>query len=135
MDEKRKSSRQRWSKDLVLKEILKAENVSAKRIQRVRSALYSAAIRYFGSWKSAVEATGLDYSRVRRTKTFGYWTEQTLIENILELSEKNSASVRKINPALYIAALRHFGSWENAVQSAGLDYKSVQKSRAKKPLK
>ncbi|MBX9767422.1 MAG: hypothetical protein K2X47_09140 [Bdellovibrionales bacterium] len=132
MDQKKISSRRRWSKDSILAEILKTENVSAKRIQQERSDLYSAAVRYFGSWKSAVEAAGHDYSRVRRTKTAGYWTGRTLIDAILELREKNSASARKTNPALYIAALRYFGSWEKAVLSAGLDYKSVQKGRPKK---
>lgn len=124
----RTSARYRkWSKEAILDEISQLTEISAKKIQCDRSSLYGAAIRYFGSWKKAVEAAGFDYSRVRKSKIKGYWSPQTVTQKILTLNEKHSAIVRKFNADLYNAALRIFGSWEKAILASGLDYKDVQK--------
>ena len=127
MDKRIRSANRKWSKELILNEILNLKEVSAKQNQLQHSGLYGAAIRYFGSWKNAVEAAGLNYTHVRKNKKSGYWTEAIIIESILTLPKKHSSFVRRNHADLYNGALRFFGSWEKAVSSAGLDYGKIQK--------
>ncbi|MHC5056486.1 MAG: hypothetical protein ACYTKD_17455 [Planctomycetota bacterium] len=61
---------QRWSRNRVIKEITRrAAEGRALRLTAVRDEdirLYSAARNHFGSWASAVAASGLDYARIRK---------------------------------------------------------------------
>lgn len=94
-------------------------------------ALLRAATRYFGSWRDAVEYSGLNYEDIRRYKT---WNRDLILERIRELHEKGvDLSWRhistQVDPQLAAAATKrkHFGSWKNAIQAAGLDYSDIRK--------
>jgi len=96
-------------------------------------ALLRAATRYFGSWKAAVEHAGLDYEEIRRYKT---WTKERILERIRELHQQGiDLSWRhvstQVDPQLAAAATKrkHFGSWKNAIQAAGLDYGGIRRYR------
>ena len=127
MGTKRRLAVGKWSKETVINQICNLDFASAKQIQKKRGDLYGAAIRLFGSWKTAVEAAGLDYSLIRKKKSSGFWTEKTVVEGIKTLSQKHSAFARKTKPDLYGAALRIFGSWGEAVQAAGFDYTKISR--------
>lgn len=127
-----KKKYRRWTKQSIIQEICVISDYSAKSAQRVRPELYGAAVRHFGSWKKAIEASGLDYQRVRKKHPLGYWSAQTVIEQIGKLQKMHSAFVRKNNADLYNAGLRIFGSWEKAIAAAGLDYKSIKRSFSSK---
>lgn len=119
--------RRRWSSKLVTDSIGELENRSAKFNQTKNPGLYGAAIRYFGSWKTAVEATGFDYQDVAKRKVPGYWQKDKIVEEIKKLEEKSSGFVRKFRRGLYSAALRLFCSWESAVRAAGFNYSEIRK--------
>ena len=91
--------------------------------------LYASGIRLYGSWRNAVEASGFVYSGVGARRPAGFWTQERVAQSIGNLSNFHSAHARREHPALYSAAMRCFGSWKSAVESAGIDYDSIQKPR------
>lgn len=127
----------RWSKDEIAMEIrglyLDGEELNYTSVERNHLALLRAACRYFGSWKDAVEFSGLDYSKIRKYKA---WTKTKIIDRIQELQRQEvDLSWRnvstKVDPALAAAAVRanRFGSWKVALEAAGLDYDEIRRYR------
>ena len=109
------------------------ENLNYAAVAQDQVALLRAATRYFGSWRTAVEYSGLNYDDIRRYKT---WSRDRIIERINELYEQGEdLSWRhvstQVDPQLAAAATKrkHFGSWRNAVASAGLDYGKIRRYR------
>jgi hypothetical protein len=109
------------------------ENLNYAAVAQEQVALLRAATRYFGSWRLAVEFSGLNYDDIRRYKT---WSRDRIVERINELYERGEdLSWRhvstQVDPQLAAAATKrkHFGSWRNAVASAGLDYGKIRRYR------
>ena len=142
-------SRQIWSREKILEEIMQlyasGYDITQSRMEALDSRLTSAAIRYFGSWRAAVEAAGIDYEGVaalgkrRRAEKITKWTRETILEEIRRLhgagEDLTSTNVRSKYLSLYATARRpdHFGSWANALSEAGIDYAALKKdSRAKR---
>ncbi len=127
-----------WSKEKIVKRIQElneeGEDLSHEAAKNKYGALVSAASskRYFGSWKDAIEAAGLDYSDIRKINR---WTKDNIIETIRELHDQgksvNNSNMRRMGyRGMMEAASREksFGSWAAAVEAAGLDYSEVRKS-------
>jgi hypothetical protein len=63
-----------WTKRRIIEEIQRigreGQDLSQKAVMRSHGALLSAAksSRYFGTWRKAIEAAGLDYGKVRRPR-------------------------------------------------------------------
>ena len=109
------------------------ENLNYATVAQEQVALLRAATRYFGSWRIAVEFAGLNYDDIRRYKT---WSRSRIVERIQELHNNGEdLSWRhvstQVDPQLAAAATKrkHFGSWRNAVASAGLDYATIRRYR------
>jgi hypothetical protein len=103
-------------------------------IQRGNLRLLRAAMRYFGSWKSAIEFAGLDYDEIRRYRV---WTADRIVEQIRAYYEQGrDLSWRhvstELDPPLAAAAVRQnrFGNWNAALAAAGLDYEEIRRHRA-----
>ncbi len=83
--------------------------------------------RYFGSWKRAVEAAGLDHDRLRENHV---WTPTRILRTIQELAAQDKplgwAFIEKHEPGIYRAARRkeNFGSWAGALRAAGVNVPS-----------
>jgi hypothetical protein len=92
--------------------------------------VYAAAERMFGGWQYAIESCGLDYDKIRKYKR---WSKEKVIEEIKRLkAEKhslNSKNIQQTQRPLYLAALRRFKSWGNALEVAGIDYKKIRQRR------
>lgn len=125
----------KWSQDAITEEIRKMqarnENLNYSNVARDRVALLRAATRYFGSWRAAIEAAGVNYDDVRKYKT---WTRERILDRIRELnSYGEDLSWRhvstEVDPQLAAAASKrnHFGSWGAAVAAAGLDYSQIRR--------
>ena len=142
-------SRQIWNREKILDEIMQlyasGYDITQSRMEALDSRLTSAAIRYFGSWRAAVEAAGIDYEgvaalgRQRRAEKITKWTRETILEEIRRLhgsgEDLTSTNVRRKYLSLYATARRpdHFGSWANALTEAGIDYAALKRdARAKR---
>lgn len=132
--------RQVWTQDRILERIIALQQ-EGKGLSPSRSdirTLVVAAVRYFGSWRQAVEAAGLDYDQVLaksqagRSRKLARWTREEIITRIRQLHLRQedlaSAQVRKTYPSLHAYARKpeFFGSWEAALQAAGLNPDEVE---------
>ncbi len=130
-----------WSRDVVVEEIkhvfnsggdLRHSFVSSKNPR-----LVSAAIRYFGSWGDAVNASGIDYSEIcrlsqeSRSAKVTKWSSELITDEIKKIALAGESlaatTVRGKYPSLFSAAVspKYFNSWRNAVTSAGFDYDEI----------
>lgn len=127
----------KWSRESIGIEIRRkfeiGENLNYAHVAQEEVALLRAATRYFGSWREAIEYSGLNYDDIRRYKT---WNRDRILERIRELHDKGEdLSWRhvstQIDPQLAAAATKrkHFGSWRSAVSAAGLDYGQIRRYR------
>jgi hypothetical protein len=109
----------KWTRDRVVKAIRERHQpgTSVSEIWRADKALCAAAVRCFGSWRSALMAAGLQPARKR-------WTKQLVIQGIRARHNRGLALtgiVFKQDGALARAAVRHFGSWREALLAAGIE--------------
>jgi hypothetical protein len=128
---------QNWSKEVIVKKIqeLHRQGVDlsfrAMMLSKYNSMVY-AAIRpnHFGSWKSALQASGLAAEEIYRYRS---WDESTIIEEIRKLklqgADLSSKTMDETANPLIATARRRFGNWGNAVEKAGIDYDSVRRRR------
>ncbi|MDE1170001.1 MAG: hypothetical protein PW734_02145 [Verrucomicrobium sp.] len=96
--------------------------------------LLAAGIRYFGSWRKAVEAAGIPYEEVRKYRA---WSKERIIQTVQKLhAEGADLSFRgmmlsRYAPMVY-AAIRpnHFGSWKDALTAAGLAAEEIYRYKS-----
>ena len=86
--------------------------------------LYRAAMHYFGCWKDALEAAGIDYRNIRLKIKPRRHDKQKIIE---KLRERHNAGLSVMwrdvcleNRVLALAAKQAFGSWSKAMVAAGI---------------
>ncbi len=126
------------TKEVIIKEIkeiqAKGEQLNVSNIVNKYPSLISAATKKYSSWRQAIEACGMDYSKVKQQAE--PLTENQIIDIIKEAHSLNydlnvSAilKLRKDNPLkrAYNASLNNFGSWRNAIKYAGIDYEKIKK--------
>jgi hypothetical protein len=125
-----KRGEQVWSReritDAIARLAAKGEDLLSGDLKRRHKRLYSAACarRYFGGWRRALEAAGLNYEQLR---TEHFWSPAKILATIQDMRRRgmalNWSSVQKADPSLYRAARRkeNFGSWKAALQAAGVD--------------
>jgi len=81
---------------------------------------------HFGSWREALEASGLDYDAIRRYRD---WSEEEVLRRVRDLYAQgeplNAKNMEKNNITLITAARRRFPSWDRTLAAAGLDYKGI----------
>lgn len=130
-----------WTQERVTIEIrdLNGKGVDLRHgaVQEQYKRLVSAAIRYFGSWRAAVEAAGVNYEDLRksseqsRLEKIGKWSDERILADIRDLQARGedlrAVVVKNKYPALFSAAVspRYFGNWRKALTAAGVDYDRV----------
>jgi hypothetical protein len=81
---------------------------------------------HFGSWREALESSGLDYDAIRRYRE---WDDQLVVEKVQEMHKDgkglNAKSMEEEDIALITAARRRFDGWHQALTAAGLDYTEI----------
>jgi metal-sulfur cluster biosynthetic enzyme len=124
-----------WSRHRIEEELRQlhegGEPLYLAAMERNHPALAVAAQRYFGSYRQAVEAIGIDYATVC-IRAARIWTPRRIMRELKRLVEAGAeiwaGAVKRNNPRLWRAATRYFGSYEYAVIAAGID-----KARATRP--
>ncbi|MEI8246442.1 MAG: hypothetical protein WCI51_11455 [Lentisphaerota bacterium] len=126
--------KQIWFPEMVQHHIMSRhgkEDLNSRYYATTYPDVYAAAERAFGSWGGAIEACGLDYSLIKKYKS---WTRQTVLDEIRRLAKEGeplfSQHAQDHHKPLYMAAIKRFGNWGKALQSAGVDYKSVRLRRS-----
>lgn len=122
----------KWDRTTVCKEIKRLSKLGVPLhvfalVKSEFSYILGAGRKVFGSWKKAINAAGLNYSKIRKV-CIGYWTKPRIIKHIKILEKKgirlNHKTIReKGHGALLGAAITRFGCWSNAVEAAGISYK------------
>jgi hypothetical protein len=122
-----------WSKQSIAMEISRMYEAgeSLRYSSVVGTSLLSAAIRHFGTWRSAIEFVGLDYQQIRCYKS---WSRERIIARIQELHAQGvdlswGNVCASVDPQLAAAATkkRYFGAWREALEAAGLDYDAIRR--------
>jgi hypothetical protein len=129
-----KRAYKRWSKEEVLRMIgelrAKGSQLNSGYIARNYPALAYAGRKYCGSWEAALDAAGLDYEAIRRKS---FWSRDRIVEQVRELAaagEPLYVSAAEIeHGGLVGAAAVYFGSWRQAIEAAGLDYKKIKRQK------
>lgn len=128
--------KRKWTRERVLQRIRElydsGEDLSHSAAKRNHQYLVVVAInhRFFGSWREAVEAAGIDYEDVSKHE---YWSRERISERIRELHDGGESlsheDAKRNHGALVSAASspRYFGSWGAAIRAAGLDYDQIRK--------
>lgn len=149
-----------WSRERVIEAILtrtlRNEPLVARLIEP--RSLVDAGHRFFGSWRAAVSAAGMDprvtelpprrkkkparvLTRVatpkRPRKQPPVWTDerilQAIVDRVREGKRINSWAVSRDHASLYRTARRHFGTWDAAIRAAGFDPLEHRRDRGVAP--
>ena len=127
----------KWSNEAIIQEIrdLHARGVDlsfrAMALSQYNAMVY-AAIRpkYFGSWKAALEAAGLESEEIYRYRS---WEEADILEEIRRLNSEgadlSSKAMDESSNRLIATARRRFGNWGQALERAGINYDDVRRRK------
>jgi hypothetical protein len=111
----------RWTTEGVLAAIRAraAEGLSLTSVWREDASLYGAAERYFGSWRRALLAVGIMRPTARK------WGRRRVLAALRTRKRRGLpvTSISQTDKKLYTAAYRAFGSWQGALEAAGIAYK------------
>ncbi len=134
--------RPRWSKQSVVALIKSSKkknldlnwaSVTKRRDDLGKAAFAAIQGRLFGSWEKALAAAGILASEVSRYRK---WNKDTIVAEIKTYSSKgkdlNSGAIQKHNPGLHAAALRYYGSYDNALKAAKLNPGKVRKRKSRR---
>ncbi|MDB5265358.1 MAG: hypothetical protein JWM39_71 [Parcubacteria group bacterium] len=122
--------RQKWNAEIVISAVkelhLKGERINAYYIQENHCDLYSAGVKYHGTWRKVLIAAELTYAVRRRN----VWSKEIILEKIAEMVDSgeplNNASVKETHGSLYTSSITYFGGWAQALEAAGIPYDSVR---------
>jgi hypothetical protein len=136
-----KRLKQRWSHDEIVEQIRQHHAKGADlldpmfKVKNRNLYLAACAHRYFGSWRRAIQAAGLDHEGMREGHV---WTRRKILDTIQVMAKKgeplNWAHIEEHCPGIYRAARRreNFGSWHHALIAAGITPSPVRRGRPPK---
>jgi hypothetical protein len=115
-----------WNEATILRELRRmhaeGRDLSLAAVKdRSGGSLLGPAMHRFGSWRKAIEAAGIDYSTVERVRE---WTPDAVMQALRERHESGRAvgggAVQREDIPLWAAAKRYFGSYQGALDAAGI---------------
>lgn len=127
----------KWSKENVLRMIRERKErglpLNGLAVIRQDSGLYQAAFDCFGKngWQRALMMEGIDPKAINpRIK----WTKETMVARIKELKDLGvplyaSYLKRSGYGGMVTQAWKLFGSWQKAIEAAGIEYHTVRRGR------
>ncbi len=131
--------RPRWTKQIIIRQIKHAKRsgedlhwsaVTKRDDELARAAFASLQPRLFGRWDRALSAAGLDADEVSRYRK---WDRNTVAFELRSRASDdeplNSGAIQQEDSGLHAAAVRHFGSFDDALRAARVDPTSVRRRR------
>jgi hypothetical protein len=132
--------RPRWTKTAIIALIKSAKRdgedlhwsaVTKRRDDLGKAAFASLQPRLFGSWDRALTAAGLDADDVNRYRK---WNKESIIFDLRQRARErqalNSGSLQQEDPGLHAAAVRYFGSYDEALVGAKLEPEKLRQRRS-----
>ena len=127
----------KWSNETIIQEIRDLHGRGVDLSFRAmalsqHNAMVYAAIRpkYFGSWKAALEAAGLESEEIYRYRS---WEETDILEEIRRLKSEgadlSSKAMDESSNRLIATARRRFGNWGRALERAGINYDEIRRRK------
>jgi hypothetical protein len=127
----------KWSNEAIIQEIRDLHGRGVDLSFRAmalsqHNAMVYAAIRpkYFGSWKAALEAAGLESEEIYRYRS---WEETDILEEIRRLKSEgadlSSKAMDESSNRLIATARRRFGNWGRALERAGINYDEIRRRK------
>jgi hypothetical protein len=127
----------KWSKEVIVEEI---RNLASQGFDlsfrsmalSQHNAMVYAAIRpkYFGNWRTALEAAGLASEEIYRYRS---WDEEGILDEIrrlkIEGADLSSKSMDESSNRLIATARRRFGNWGRALENAGINYADIRRRK------
>lgn len=121
-----------WSEEEIVKAILlRQENnepLNASAVRDSDSSLHRSAITYFGTWDKALLAAGLDPREHKKAKNRGRYYESPsfVLHEMRRLKQLGVdiyrvRSLSELDPTLYMACRRHFGTLAEAVNQLDIN--------------
>lgn len=130
------SRRPRWTKPKIIQLIKQAKRrgdelhwsaVTRRRDELGKAAFASLQRRLFGQWNRAIHAAGLDADEIGRYRK---WDRHSIIfefkSRAAEQEPLNSGAMQREDSGLHAAAVRHFGSYDQALRAARLNPDKVR---------
>lgn len=107
---------------------LNRDAVTRRKDELGRAAMAAVRERLFGSWNDALFAAGLDPQQVVRRRP---WSRISVLHALSTRQRQglalNGSAIQKEIPSLYFAAVRHFGSYDEALRAAAIDPQQVRR--------
>lgn len=127
-----------WSREYLIDYLIhkhqRGDSLSPWNVYRQESSLHSMAKLYFGSYRAAIEAAGIDYRQVRDIDLTETWTKEKVLARIRELHRQKpltcAAEIRRRDSRLYDSCNRYFGGAVAAVEAAGIPYALLERRRS-----
>lgn len=95
-----------------------------------RAAMAAVHPQLFGRWNDALQAAGVDPERVAR---YHRWTRPRILQELQRRAKArqcvNSGTIQAELPGMYGAAVRIFGSYDQALRAAGIEPDTVRQRR------
>jgi hypothetical protein len=131
--------RPRWNKKRIIALIKQARRngddlhwgaVTRRRDELGRAAFAALQPRLFGKWDRALHAAGLDADEIACYRS---WDKNTIAFEIRTRAQADeplsSGALQKDDPGLHAAAVRYFGTYDNALRAARLDPNELRQRR------
>jgi len=114
------------SRESIIGAILRREHdglpINCEAIKEASMPLYCGAVRYFGSWRNALRAAGINVPRVEHRRE---WNKAKIITSLRALCRRKvslrQTDVHRRDSGLCRAACLAFGTWCNALIAAGIN--------------
>ena len=129
-----------WSREYLIDYLIykheQDESLSPWTVYRKEPWVHANAKAYFGSYRAAIEAAGIDYREVRLIDLTEKWTPDKVIDRIrrLHIEEPihSTADIRERDSRLYDSCHRYFGGPVRAIEAAGIPYTALKRRRVRR---
>ena len=120
-----------WSKKRIIRLLKrykkKGEGFRYNEFERKHPKLFHASCYHFGSWKNALSVIGIDYSKIKKVKT---WNREKIKRKIISLYRKDldlsySAMRRNGYTSLVAAGCFYYSNWGKAIVASDLPYVEI----------
>lgn len=127
-----------WDADTIKRHILdlwaRGEPLYSSHVHAHHAALHQASFRVYGNWELAITDAGLNYAEIRR---YRQWNSARILAAIREayaegqdLSWRQCSTGKLASLAAAAVKRQYFGSWDKALQAAGVPVEEVRRYRS-----